>query len=500
MRRQDELLKLIQSLTPSEKRYFKLFSSVQLGGKKYFALFDELAAMESYDAAIICKKLKTTKPRLANDKKYLEKMVVRALRSFNEKNSPETRVQNALCEIELLYNKEQFDMCRAIIDEAKTECIEYELFNQLLQFLIWEKTIDGKLLSVGERLNKNEAIWKLEKEWIEKLENFCQYRLLSRKTFALTHSMGAFSEIKYRKELEALLKNTLLKDNNHIKSFRAAMIYYGMKSEALYALQLKDESLQHVISWQQHIEQKPWFIRQNADMYVYILTASATRYIEYGEYDKALGMIEKLEQIPKMKGINLTDKVKRGVLRHIGEAKMTCYAYGGKYDLGISFFRESLPQFLKDKEIWSSRFFTIYYYGAAFCFFQDGDYSTTLKNLRVLIDDMNRQKYDNWMTYAYMLHIMTHAELGNYETIPYLLKSLKQFTKKLKFQPNALLLFIKFFNDLSHQRGKAKTEVIFKNYQPRFTELTKNDNDRNLLWCVGFNDWMKKKTDKPKVR
>lgn len=45
----DELPRLIQSLTKSEKRYFKMFTSLQSGEKSYLKLFDAIEKMEEYD-------------------------------------------------------------------------------------------------------------------------------------------------------------------------------------------------------------------------------------------------------------------------------------------------------------------------------------------------------------------------------------------------------------------------------------------------------------------
>src|SRR4051812_40531190 len=107
MRKQDQLITLIKSLTPSERRYFKLYNSIQPGNKKYAQLFNELAKLESYDAALICKKLKATKAQLANDKKYLELVLMKALRSFNDKTSTSIQLHNALIDIEVLKRKGQ---------------------------------------------------------------------------------------------------------------------------------------------------------------------------------------------------------------------------------------------------------------------------------------------------------------------------------------------------------------------------------------------------------
>ena len=56
----DKLFQLIESLTKSEKRYFKLFSKKTnpLGEKNYLKLFDTLEGLDKYEETILIKKLK----------------------------------------------------------------------------------------------------------------------------------------------------------------------------------------------------------------------------------------------------------------------------------------------------------------------------------------------------------------------------------------------------------------------------------------------------------
>ena len=49
MKPSNELFDLIQSLTKSEKRFFKLHSSLQSGDKNYLRLFDAIDRMKEYD-------------------------------------------------------------------------------------------------------------------------------------------------------------------------------------------------------------------------------------------------------------------------------------------------------------------------------------------------------------------------------------------------------------------------------------------------------------------
>src|SRR5689334_16906647 len=110
MRKQDELLDLIQSLTPSEQRYFKVFSKITGTSKNYLKLFDLLQKTERYDAGAISKKLNISPTRLADEKLYLEEVLLRALRAYDEAGNKEIGVINDMLSVKVLMDRRKYHM------------------------------------------------------------------------------------------------------------------------------------------------------------------------------------------------------------------------------------------------------------------------------------------------------------------------------------------------------------------------------------------------------
>ena len=77
-----ELFNLIQTLSKSEKRYFKLSVSVQSlkDGEKYIELFDLMARTKEYDEKKILHRIgfKTIK-QLSDHKNYLYELILKSL-------------------------------------------------------------------------------------------------------------------------------------------------------------------------------------------------------------------------------------------------------------------------------------------------------------------------------------------------------------------------------------------------------------------------------------
>ncbi len=106
------LFDIIHSLTGSEKRYFKIFSSTHIIGfknnyEKLFDAYSELPADKPYDEAAFKKKLtaKRWTKNFAVEKKVLEDAVMKAMRAYNAEKSGEGALNDTIANVHFLYNK-----------------------------------------------------------------------------------------------------------------------------------------------------------------------------------------------------------------------------------------------------------------------------------------------------------------------------------------------------------------------------------------------------------
>jgi hypothetical protein len=119
-RNTDELFQLIQSLSKSEKRIFKLHVKRISGSDdlKILALFDALDSMAEYDEEKLLRKNSSIqKQQLSNMKAYLYKQILSSLTH----SSPdiETQLSEQLIYARLLYNKGLYMQALKILDKVK---------------------------------------------------------------------------------------------------------------------------------------------------------------------------------------------------------------------------------------------------------------------------------------------------------------------------------------------------------------------------------------------
>lgn len=140
MRKQDHIISLISSLTPAEKKYF--IQSARANGKEpdYLRLYEELLTSTQYDADVLSQKLGKKKTDLANEKKYLEKVLMKSLRDMNAER-PHIQPMNSLADAVLLidrglYNQASVSLKRTIEQSKKMSLPHLEWFAHGLMLTI----------------------------------------------------------------------------------------------------------------------------------------------------------------------------------------------------------------------------------------------------------------------------------------------------------------------------------------------------------------------------
>ncbi len=145
MKASPDLHQLIRSMSMSEKRHFKIYSSGHINGdsKNYLRLFDAIDGQEHYDEASIKNDFEeeTFIRHLPSEKNYLYGNILESLNAFNKEKTFLARHSNFLISIELLFNKGLFEQSKKLIRKAKAEAYQLEKFSLLLLLLRGELLI-----------------------------------------------------------------------------------------------------------------------------------------------------------------------------------------------------------------------------------------------------------------------------------------------------------------------------------------------------------------------
>ena len=138
----DKLHRLVRSLSPAEKRYFRIFIKGKPGvDTKYTQLFEALAAAEVFDEekwkVKIYKNKDLGSKKYSELKAYLYELVLKSLQNYDELHSTQQRLNQLLQSVAALFKRGHYADCRDLLTKARKLAQQYESFSHQIEIVRW---------------------------------------------------------------------------------------------------------------------------------------------------------------------------------------------------------------------------------------------------------------------------------------------------------------------------------------------------------------------------
>ena len=418
------LFELIHSLSPSEKRYFKLFAEKHVLGtkNKYFTLFEHLAQEDSYDELKLPSSLTHN---LASDKHFLFQLILKAMRAYRSQKGVDKRLSELISDLEFLFEKRLYKPCRKLLKKAKEMATLHDRMLQGLLLLEFERRYNNQVFSRDqpERLKK---LQEEREELMHKLDLQNQYAHLFDELFSTVRTQFRLSASKGNEMLDALMLNPLLKDEQNVKTFQSKSHYLLCQA---FANQLKGElqasflfNQRNIEHWQAH----PVWIKEEPRHYLRAISNFLSACLLIDDY---LPFPEILKNIKDMKGKSLAEKA---------EQFETYYLYAFVYHLNTFQFTEALA-IIPDIELGLkkykgqipvSRQMTLCYNTLILYFYLE-DHPLSLHWANHLLTEFPTDQRQDLQRTTRLLTLLLHFDLGNMDFLNYALRSTKRYFKQM---------------------------------------------------------------------
>ncbi|MFN8285916.1 MAG: hypothetical protein U0V74_04135 [Chitinophagales bacterium] len=472
MRKQDYLVQLIKSLSPSEKRYFKLFCQSQTGGKKYLALFNALEGAETYDAAALSKLLKIEPSNLAHEKEYLQDVLLRNLRIFHENNFVESNLMAQYQEADLLYRKGLTTYSISKAEKALKKVMKFERFGLALGLLRLLSHCYSHLSLFAEM----EAVNAQEDKLLEVQHEFMSLIHLRDRFRKPVMNRTGFDELKDVKD------NPLFnRKPNTFKSWHAehcwneiGMFYYQ------YIERNPHKALEHAQNQIKQFHKHPHFRSILPSGYYNSFASVCIRQYTLGHYREALNSVNQLIEkssapIPEVSAV-LTKR-----FNNFGKVtKMTLLSLLHEFT-EAKHWGQQVSKIIDDVKPGERLTFWLDY---SLSLFHTGDLDGCMVTLNKLMDYKTKERVDIQL-YARLLFIMLQLQLKNYQLIPYQVKSARAWKKRAKTEAEGSTELLAWFDKL----GKAGLQLQWKETFAEFKEALQNDPLKELSQELALNKW-----------
>ncbi|HUM50554.1 MAG TPA: hypothetical protein PK431_02025, partial [Chitinophagales bacterium] len=287
MSEKNELHKLIHSLTPNEKAYFKKYTYKSKIEKEnpYLILFDAILKQQEYDEEALKKKLKNTK--LINNfsaaKNYLADLIIATFAGLQENTSIENKLISIIQQFPFLLERRANNLLEKKIQQAKKLMQDFELYNYFPIIYNYECLI----LEVDKNYETKKK--KLESELIEnqkQTNNIQQYQQLKDEWLMVRQDANAYiretSKIDFVAEK---LSTPFLNHVNNATTTASKILFYYVRVG--YALMINDVATAYKDSVAQYLVLKnnPNYCKANEKEVIVTLSNFVLRMLNVNNYE-----------------------------------------------------------------------------------------------------------------------------------------------------------------------------------------------------------------------
>lgn len=424
----DKLHRLLRSLSPAEKRYFRIFVKGKPGvDTKYTQLFEALASSEAFDEekwkTKIYKSQDVGGKKYSELKAYLYELVLKCLQNFDELHSTHQRLNQLLQSVAALFKRGHYLDCRDLLAKARKIARQQESFAHQIEIVRWEKQLAYTRMDI-DFLHKNlERLQDEEARAMEQLRNASHYRRAFFQAYAAIKKDPLQRNPDRLAHLRQLVEQEAFSDPDAAISHTARVLYYRTLS-LYYHTALEQEKFyetgKKLIALQ---ESQPHFLRENLSDYIAALS----------NHTLACGLLRKYEEVrevlQKMGDLQaITEDDRRKIHRQYFSGFFALCTYTGEFEEG----RREMARCLREAERFDPH---EYETGSFYLQFVPisigcGDYGLGLDHLNQWLAHRRTVGREDLQSLARILSLILHFELGNFLLLDSQLRTAARFLKR----------------------------------------------------------------------
>jgi hypothetical protein len=484
MPKQQELFTLIKSLSRNEKRYFKLFCGSMGDGSNYLRLFTSIDKQEQYNEAALKKKFtgEAFTKQLHTTKNYLRILILKSLRDFHAGISKNAELKDLLRNVEILFNKELFDICKNELARAEKLAAEYELNAGMFEIMEWRRRIEQ--LTHPNSFEMFEKTLVRQQQSIEVLFTTNRYwQLTNNLTSRL--SAGKTPDSPY----DSLLNNatnarTIEEKVLHYNSLYFKHLVSGNSSEA-------EASLFTLLTL---LEENPKHLQHNMSLYA----SSANNLISFlvfmKKYDSALQLIGRAKANYQQWKLVSENKTLLKQLLRTYNIELEIYRDGKNYAAQRDFL-ENIDAFINENEgKMPPEYLLSFSFQLAYINFMCKKYSRALYWVNRVLNNRFEGQRSDLQIQVRLLNLMIHFEQQNIFVLRHFVDSTKRYMNKVaEIQPHELTL-LKFFSKIGQAFPHQYKALFTDLYSQLFPENSSAATPASVLDFIDYKTWIEEKT------
>lgn len=480
---QDPLFILTRSLSRNEKRYFKVFCGKEKGGANYLKLFDAIDKQKVYDEAAIKQKFKNEAfvKQLHVTKNYLRKLILKSLRDFHAGISKNAELKDALRNVEILFNKELYQLGLNELQRAEQMAVDYELNYSLPEIYEWKRRFEQQ--AHPQNYPVFEELLKAQDNAIQQIANTNYYwQLTSNLTSRLTARKTLESEYMY-----------LLESPENAKTIEEKVLHYN----SLYFRCIDNKDVQGaettLYRLVEILEQDPKRLRHNMSLYASSVNNLISYLVFIKKHDDALKLIARAKNVyAEWKLVSENKTILKQVLRTYN-VELEIYRDNKNYIENTEYINNVDSFMAANENKMPYEYRLSIFFQLASIHFTAKNYSRALHWINRVLNNRYKNQRLDLQVQIRLLNLMVHLEQQNIFVLRYFVDSTKRFINRAGEIAEYQTILLRFFSKIGQAYPYQYKELYKELYAQLFPENAVSSVPKQALDFIDYKSWIGEK-------
>lgn len=496
----DTLFQLIQSLERSEKRNFKLYITRNSGSTdlKIVQLFDALEGMKQYDEEQLLKKNPSLqKQQLSNLKAHLYREILASLRILKQDENIDLQIHEQLDFARLLYNKGLYLQSLKLLEKVKELTRNNNQVTYLQQILFLEKKIETLHITRSIQ-NRAEQLCTEVDEVNNRVQLIGQLSNISLQLYGWYIKNGHARNDEDRLSVDFYLQQPAIAEAQNEKGFYERLYLYQCYCWHAFITQNFLVYYRYCQKWVDLFTADEKMIEIETASYIkglHNLLGAHFDLRNFQKFDETIQLLEDFMQTPVIQQ-NRNNQIQTFI--YLYTSRINHHFMTGTFTEGLLLV-PYIEEKLKEYELFLDRHrVLVFYYKIASLYFGSGQPDKSIDYLNKIIH-LKVDLRTDLQCYARLLHLIAHYELGNFELLEYLLKSVYRFMYKmnnLSVVEEKIFGFLQSAFRFSPKQLRTKFESLLTELKP----LEKSNTGNRTFMYLDIISWLESKIEQKPVQ
>ncbi len=466
-RSQDHVHRLIRSMSPAEKRGFKLHLSRngQAPDRTQELLFDAIARMDRYDETALLSRFEGASftRHFAITKRRLYQSILNGLEAFHAESSVDVRLNRLVHQAEILHQRALYDDAAKILRSAKRVAERHQRIPALMSIREWERRdaerrnydgIDARALQrmTDEDSDRRRAVEEIDSLWL----------LKSNLLISLYHEGTVPPSESERNTVESS-NQPLAPGGDEPRTAKARYLLHHIRSASAFARGRLLECVEHLHKNLDLLEHERACFQDEPSLILGVVSNLAYTNMRLGRYESAFALLRRFRSLPAQWGMPETDDLDLKLFSTTTSLELSMHLRMGDFDKAAeltSVVKRGLAQHVD--RIGPVRRASLQYQ-AAYAQFGAGSPENALRWMNDLLNGVRADDHSDAVHAGRLLHLLILLDLGRTGLLTYAMRNTERFLRlhkrKNRFE-KALLQLVRC--TLSPRNKEARIDAIIR--------------------------------------